>query len=183
MLTRSLQQAATEAKAIREAKDEAKASARFRRNQWMLFESDDDDESEATPPPRAMDTSATNATVSGGFVVMKDVGDESEDEYENDMECFQCGQPLGEFISCDRCPHVYHAACLEGTMTSTFMGWHCPPCEDELQADEEVRSRLTSRSRLANLSHAQLLNFAVDACESSPELKNKADALIAEVAP
>ena len=40
-----------------------------------------------------------------------------------------------------------------------------------------------SRSRLAKLSHAQLLEFAVDACESSPELKNKADALIAQVAP
>ena len=38
-------------------------------------------------------------------------------------------------------------------------------------------------SRLDKLSHAQLLQFAVDACESSPELKNKADALIAEVAP
>ena len=37
--------------------------------------------------------------------------------------------------------------------------------------------------RLANLSYAQLLEIAVDACESSPELKNKADALIAEVAP
>ena len=40
-----------------------------------------------------------------------------------------------------------------------------------------------SRSRLAKLSHAQILEIAVDACESSPELKNKADALIAEVAP
>eukprot|EP00964_Phaeocystis_antarctica_P076101 scaffold47028_cov87-Phaeocystis_antarctica.AAC.4 len=40
-----------------------------------------------------------------------------------------------------------------------------------------------SRSRLAKLSHAQLLEFAVDACESSPELKNKADALIAEISP
>ena len=40
-----------------------------------------------------------------------------------------------------------------------------------------------SRLRLANLSYAQLLDIAVDACESSPELKNKADALIAEVAP
>ena len=38
-------------------------------------------------------------------------------------------------------------------------------------------------SRLDKLSRAQLLQFAVDACESSPELKNKADALIAEVAP
>ena len=42
-------------------------------------------------------------------------------------------------------------------------------------------SRLTSLpSRLANLSYAQLLEIAVNACESSPELKNKADALIAE---
>ena len=40
-----------------------------------------------------------------------------------------------------------------------------------------------SRLRLANLSYAQLLEFSVDACESSPELKNKADALIAKVAP
>eukprot|EP00964_Phaeocystis_antarctica_P106942 scaffold71725_cov84-Phaeocystis_antarctica.AAC.10 len=40
-----------------------------------------------------------------------------------------------------------------------------------------------SRSRLAKLSHAQILEIAVDACESSPELKNKADALIAKVAP
>eukprot|EP00964_Phaeocystis_antarctica_P006476 scaffold3500_cov56-Phaeocystis_antarctica.AAC.6 len=40
-----------------------------------------------------------------------------------------------------------------------------------------------ARSRLAELSHAQLLELAVDACESSPELKNKADALIAELAP
>ena len=38
-------------------------------------------------------------------------------------------------------------------------------------------------SRLANLSHAQLVEIAVDACESSPELKNRADALIAQVAP
>ena len=43
-------------------------------------------------------------------------------------------------------------------------------------------------SRLANLSYAQLLEFAVDALhalrvESSPELKNQADALIAKVAP
>eukprot|EP00964_Phaeocystis_antarctica_P034088 scaffold19382_cov75-Phaeocystis_antarctica.AAC.4 len=40
-----------------------------------------------------------------------------------------------------------------------------------------------SRVRLANLSYAQLLEIAVDAYESSPELKNKADALIAKVAP
>ena len=37
--------------------------------------------------------------------------------------------------------------------------------------------------RLAKLSHAQLLELAVDACKRSPELKNKADALIAQVAP
>ena len=37
--------------------------------------------------------------------------------------------------------------------------------------------------RLAKLSHAQLLEFAVEARKSSPELKNKADALIAQVAP
>ena len=40
-----------------------------------------------------------------------------------------------------------------------------------------------SRPRLANLSYAQLLDIAVDSCKTSPELKNKADALIAEVAP
>ena len=40
-----------------------------------------------------------------------------------------------------------------------------------------------SRPRLGNLSYAQLLDIAVDACKTSPELKNKADALIAEVAP
>ena len=40
-----------------------------------------------------------------------------------------------------------------------------------------------SRSRLAKLSHAQLVELAAEACESSPELKNKADALIAQVAP
>ena len=40
-----------------------------------------------------------------------------------------------------------------------------------------------SRSRLAQLSHAQLVELAAEACESSPELKNKADALIAQVAP
>ena len=42
---------------------------------------------------------------------------------------------------------------------------------------------MSLKSRLANLSYAQLLEIAVDACESSPELKNKADALIAQVAP
>eukprot|EP00964_Phaeocystis_antarctica_P056669 scaffold33449_cov45-Phaeocystis_antarctica.AAC.3 len=42
------------------------------------------------------------------------------------------------------------------------------------------RARDMSRLRLANLSKKQLLEFAVDACESSPELKNKADALVAE---
>ena len=40
-----------------------------------------------------------------------------------------------------------------------------------------------SRLRLANLSYAQLLEIAVQACEVSPELKNKADTLIAKVAP
>ena len=35
----------------------------------------------------------------------------------------------------------------------------------------------------AKLSHAQLLQPVVDSCESLPELKNKSDALIAEVAP
>ena len=39
------------------------------------------------------------------------------------------------------------------------------------------------RSRLAKLSYTQLLDIAADTCESSPELKNKADALIAKVAP
>ena len=38
-------------------------------------------------------------------------------------------------------------------------------------------------ARLADLSHAQLAEIAVHGCESSPELKNKADALIAQVAP
>ena len=47
-----------------------------------------------------------------------------------------------------------------------------------------AHSRLMSLpSRLANLTYAQLLGLAVDGCESSPELKNKADALIAAVAP
>ena len=40
-----------------------------------------------------------------------------------------------------------------------------------------------SRLRLAKLSYTQLLELAVDACKSSSRLKNKADALIAEVAP
>merc|ERR1739841_236147 len=40
-----------------------------------------------------------------------------------------------------------------------------------------------SRSRLAQLSHAQLVELAAEACESSSKLKNKADALIAQVAP
>ena len=44
------------------------------------------------------------------------------------------------------------------------------------------RSRM-SRSRLAQLSHAQLVELAAEACEGSRELKNKADALIAQVAP
>ena len=44
------------------------------------------------------------------------------------------------------------------------------------------RSRM-SRSRLAKLSHAQLVELAAEACEGSPEIKNKADALIAQVAP
>jgi len=43
--------------------------------------------------------------------------------------------------------------------------------------------RLMSRLRLANLSYSQLLEFAVDVCASSPELKNRADALISKVAP
>ena len=42
---------------------------------------------------------------------------------------------------------------------------------------------MSMRSRLAKLSHAQLLGFAVDACERSTKLKHKADALIAQVAP
>ena len=42
------------------------------------------------------------------------------------------------------------------------------------------RARDMSLLRLGNLSKKQLLEFAVDACESSPELKNKADALVAE---
>ena len=37
-------------------------------------------------------------------------------------------------------------------------------------------------ARLADLPHAQLAEVAVHGCESSPELKNKADALIAKVA-
>ena len=41
-------------------------------------------------------------------------------------------------------------------------------------------ARLMSRLRLANLSYTQLLELAVDACKSSPELKHKADALIAK---
>ena len=40
-----------------------------------------------------------------------------------------------------------------------------------------------SRSRLAKLSHAQLVELAAEACERSRKIKNKADALIAEVAP
>ena len=44
-------------------------------------------------------------------------------------------------------------------------------------------SRFMSRSRLAKLSHAQLVELAAEACEGSRELKNKADALIAQVAP
>ena len=45
------------------------------------------------------------------------------------------------------------------------------------------RARNMSRLRLGNLSFTQLLEFAVRTCESYPELKDKADALIAEVAP
>jgi hypothetical protein len=51
------------------------------------------------------------------------------------------------------------------------------------RADHGMSRSRMSRSRLAKLSHAQLVELAVDACESSPELKNKADALIAQVAP
>ena len=37
-------------------------------------------------------------------------------------------------------------------------------------------------ARLADLSHAQLLEIAVHGCERAPEAKSKADALIAKVA-
>ena len=58
------------------------------------------------------------------------------------------------------------------------------PSARRAPGDPVHTSRLMSLpSRLANLSYAQLLGFAVDACESSPKLRNKADALIAEVAP
>ena len=46
----------------------------------------------------------------------------------------------------------------------------------------DARSLMSLPSRLPNLSHAQLLEIAVHGCEGSPELKNKADALIAKVA-
>ena len=58
-----------------------------------------------------------------------------------------------------------------------------PALPDRRHDPRPVPSRLMSRLRLANLSYAQLLDFAVDACESSPELNHKADALIAKVAP
>ena len=47
---------------------------------------------------------------------------------------------------------------------------------------EEFAHRMSLPSRLPNLSHEQLVEIAVHGCESSPELKNKADALIAKVA-
>ena len=64
----------------------------------------------------------------------------------------------------------------------------CPPLPDRSAVRASSRLRafcylMSLQSRLAELSHAQLLDIALDACESSPKLKNKADALIAEVAP
>ena len=44
------------------------------------------------------------------------------------------------------------------------------------------RCLMSLQLRLAKLSHAQLLELAVDACKSSPELKNNA-AVVAQVAP
>ena len=55
--------------------------------------------------------------------------------------------------------------------------------EEQGALSTSTRLLMSLQSRLAKLSHAQLLNFAVDACKSSPEIKNKADALIAQVAP
>ena len=55
-------------------------------------------------------------------------------------------------------------------------------CKNKLEADGQAEAA-DRVARVAKLSHAQLLELAVDACEGSPELKNKADALIAQVAP
>ena len=53
----------------------------------------------------------------------------------------------------------------------------------EAPCDEGMSRPRMSRSRLAKLSHAQLVELAAEACEGSRELKNKADALIDQVAP
>ena len=51
------------------------------------------------------------------------------------------------------------------------------------RSEDSMRRSRMSRSRLAQLSNAQLVELAAEACEGSRELKNKADALIAQVAP
>ena len=63
---------------------------------------------------------------------------------------------------------------------------HAPSWQNSALRPSVVRERIAAPSRvaarLADLSQAQLAEIAVHGCERSPELKNKADALIAKVA-
>ena len=69
-------------------------------------------------------------------------------------------------------------------VTYTYLIGVDAPCVRLLPRSARAEMAAASRvaARLADLSHAQLAEIAVHGCESSPELKNKADALIAKVA-
>ena len=84
--------------------------------------------------------------------------------HDSHVKSFDCHAFASTFITPNSC-----------ISTRTTRGGHTPT--------HAVAHLMSLSSRLANLSYAQLLEIAVDLCESSPELKNKADALIAKVAP
>ncbi|CAF2777434.1 unnamed protein product [Rotaria sp. Silwood2] len=56
---------------------------------------------------------------------LKETTDENN---RHDIYCFECHH-VGDVISCDSCPRVYHSACLGLAVLPEKKDWICPECE------------------------------------------------------
>ncbi|CAF2388618.1 unnamed protein product [Rotaria sp. Silwood2] len=98
---------------------------------------------------------------------LKETTDENN---RHDIYCFECHH-VGDVISCDSCPRVYHSACLGLAVLPEKKDWICPECE-VTQSSFYIINQSTPRQHHSINEFHRMLRYALGRLQSHPQAKH-----------
>ncbi|CAF3374615.1 unnamed protein product [Rotaria sp. Silwood1] len=93
----------------------------------------------------------------------------TDENNQHDIYCFECHH-VGDVISCDSCPRVYHLKCL-GLAELPEADWTCAECE-VTQSSFYIINQSTPRQHHSVNEFQKMLKYALGRLQSHPQAKH-----------